>query len=163
RKGCRLGRVSCLAPPKSHKHCGGRESRHGLERVGDADRSAPKPRRSEDGLELIPIDMTALEKRGPGVAGRGQKRGPYIRAKGETGQRAEQRDRERRGDDRTPLTGSCERHRNHQTKLRLIGEETEQYASECRPALEESKTAADQRRAQEAVLAVAEIDEDCGT
>jgi hypothetical protein len=52
-----------------------------------------------------------------------------------------------------------ERQRNHQAELRLVGKQAEQQPGDDRPAVEQRERAAEERGGEQAVLAMAEIDE----
>ena len=64
--------------------------------------------------------------------------------------------------ERAPAPARRQHQRDQQAELRLVGEQAEQDAGEPRPPIELSKRAAEQRGGEEAVMAVAEIDEHGG-
>ena len=66
------------------------------------------------------------------------------------------------GTDCAPSAARQECDRNQDAELRLVGEAADQYAGEPGPAIEQMQCAAEQRRGEKSILAVADIDEHGG-
>ena len=73
--------------------------------------------------------------------------------------RDQRRDGGRRRADRAPSSAGQQRDRNQDAELRLVGQQADQHAREPWPAIEPVQRAAEQRRGEKSVLAVADIDE----
>ena len=69
------------------------------------------------------------------------------------------RDRDDRRADRAPSPARQQRDRNQNAELRLVGEAADQQACKPGPAIEPMQRAAEQRRGEKSVLAMADVDE----
>ena len=90
---------------------------------------------------------------------RGEERAPDLRPERDQRGERQRRDRARCGDERAPAPGRDQHQRDQHAELRLVGDQAEQHAGEHRPAVEHHQRAAEQRRGEKAVVAVADVDE----
>ena len=115
----------------------------------------------EHALHFLVADKIVLQCRA-GELAVGKKAVPRRRAeRGE--RRGRERRRGRRGDDqRCPATAENERKRDDQSQVRLERHRAKKNAGKRGPAIHRQETAADERRAEEAVLPVGGVDEHGG-
>ncbi len=158
----RLEVVRRGAPPQPHQRRHDRECERALRQIGHCDGATPHAHSREQALDLLPAGATRLQHHGADEGGRVGERDPCLGAERGEGCGADDEHRHGRRRGRAPAAGDDEHQRNQHAELRLVGEQAEQDAGEDRPCIEQHETAAQERRGQEAVLTVAEIDEGDG-
>ena len=89
----------------------------------------------------------------------GEDRAPGFHAEHERYRKRQYNDRRAGRQQRAPAPGREQHQRDHQAELRFVGEQAEQDAGNDRPPIEPQQRKADQRRGEEAVMPVTEIDE----
>src|SRR5262249_43517715 len=116
-------------------------------------------RSREDRLDLLPAGGALLEYDRLGEVHGVDEGVPDTAAQSREADRSQRGDGGNRGCDRVPALAREQRDRNQHAELRLVGEQADQPAGAPRPAIEQLQRAAEQRRGEESILAMTDVDE----